>query len=110
MQKGNVEMTTFRRGSRLVTFRVSAEEYDDLSKWSRVSGARSISEFARSAVRQNVQSLRVPSGTLTGDLATLVRTLTDLDTALSETRKRIRGVLGSARSEDQLQPESDRDR
>lgn len=98
-------MTRFRQRSRLVTFRVSTEEYDDLSKWSRASGAPSISEFARAAVRQNVQSLRVPPGTLTGDLATLVRALGDLDTALSDTQKRIRGVLGSARSEDNHSPD-----
>jgi hypothetical protein len=92
-----------RQRSRLVTFRVCLEEYNDLSKWAGVSGARSISEFARAAVLQSVQALRTPSGTLTGDLSTLVRSLADLDAHLSETQKRVRGVLGSARTEESLQ-------
>jgi hypothetical protein len=84
----------------LVTFRVSADEYDDLSRWCMISGARSISEFARAAVRQNVQALRVPAGSLRGDLATLSRELSDLDAALNDVRKRIRGVLGPIRPEE----------
>ena len=91
-----------RLRSRLVTFRVCLQEYNDLSKWASVSGARSISEFARAAVQQRVQTLRTPEGTLTGDLATLVRSLSELDAHLSETQKRIRGVLGSANREEEL--------
>jgi hypothetical protein len=87
-------MTIIRRRSRSVTFRVSAEEYDDLSKYCVLSGARSISDFARDAVLHSVQALRLPAGTLSGDLATLGRALAQLDATLSETRKRIRGVLG----------------
>src|SRR5687767_2455633 len=88
-----------RQRSRLVTFRVCLEEYRDLSEWARVSGARSISEFARAAVQQRVQTLRTPAGSLTGDLSTLVRSLSELDAHLSEMQKRIRGVLGSATEE-----------
>ena len=84
-----------RQSSRLVTFRVSVEEYDEMAKWAKVVGARSVSDFARAAVRHNVQTLRVPSGTLTGDLSKLVRALSELDAALGDTQKRIRGVLGS---------------
>ena len=89
-----------RQSSRLVTFRVSPEEYDELSKWARVVGARSVSDFARAAVRHNIQALRIPSGTLTGDLSKLVRALAELDAALGDTQKRIRGVLGSGRPEE----------
>lgn len=93
-------MTVLKRRSRLVTFRVSAEEYEDLARWSMISRSRSISEFARAAVRQNVQSLSVPTGTLSGDLATLCRSLSELDAALCELSGRIRAVLGRAGSEE----------
>ena len=96
-----------KQRSRLVTFRVSVEEYEELSKWCRVVGARSISEFARAGVRQSVQALRAPSGTLTGDLGKLVRALSELDAALGDTQKRIRGVLGSAGPEEDGQARSD---
>jgi hypothetical protein len=88
---------------------VSAEEYDDLAKWCVLSGARSISDFARDAVLQNVQALRMPSGNLSGDLSTLGRALAELDMTLSETRKRIRGVLGSSDSETGTSPEGGAD-
>ena len=105
-----MKLMNLRQRSRLVTFRVCLEEYNDLSEWAGVSGARSISEFARAAVRQSVQALRAPANTLTGDLATLVQSLSELDTHLSETQKRIRGVLGSARTEEGLKSESRQDR
>ena len=60
----------------------------------------SVSDFARAAVRHSIQALRVPSGTLTGDLSTLVRALSELDAALGDTQKRIRGVLGPGRAGD----------
>jgi hypothetical protein len=85
--------------SRLVTFRVSVEEYDEFCKWCQISGARSISDFARAAVRQNVESLRVPATTLSGDLITLSRALSQLDAELDEVRARIRSVLGPTGSE-----------
>jgi hypothetical protein len=94
-----LDMATGQRKSRLVTFRVSDEEYEQLSSWSRVAGSRSLSEFARAAVRQNVQALRAPAGTLTGDLTTLVKALSEMDAAMSDMQKRIRGVLGSAHTQ-----------
>lgn len=93
-------MKILRRRSRLVTFRVSAEEYDDLYKWCMISGARSMSDFAREAIQQNVQALRNSAGSLNGDLATLGRTLSELDDALGDVRKRIRGVLGRPGTEE----------
>jgi hypothetical protein len=106
---GSGTMTSFKRRSRLVTFRVSVEEYEDLSRWSKIAGSRSISEFARAAVRQNVQALRVPAGTLTGDLASLVRALSEMDAAMGEMQRRIRGVLGSAGTDDTRRQGPDRE-
>jgi hypothetical protein len=86
-------MVILKRRSRLVTFRVSAEEYEHLSNSCVASGARSISEFARLAVLRDVEA-RQPTGALSGDLATLSKELSELDVCLSEIRRRIHGVLG----------------
>jgi hypothetical protein len=90
-------MVVLKRRYRLVTFRVHSEEYDLLTKACLESGARSISEFSRTAVLQRVQQTENSRpGTLTGDLATLSDTLADLDAALEDTRKKIRNVRGSS--------------
>ena len=91
-------MTVLKRRSRLVTFRVSADEYETLTKACVGSGARSIAEFTRAAVMQELQVKRTPAGTLSGDLMTLSRALGELDAALLDIRKIIRGVLGPDRS------------
>ena len=59
------------------------------------SGAASLSAFARAAVLDLVRTMQMPSVTLSGDLTTLTRALTDLDTSLHEASRRIRRVLGS---------------
>ena len=65
-----------------------------LMRWCVTSGARSIADFAREAVLLKVEMLRAPSGSLSGDLATLSTALVDLDAALVELRRRVRLVLG----------------
>lgn len=91
-------MVVLTRRSRLVTFRVSTDEFNILRKSCVECGARSIAEFSRSAVLQMVQKLRDREGSLSGDLATLSKELRELDVILADARKRIRGVLGPARS------------
>ena len=87
-------MTVLKTRSKLVTFRVSAEEHDTLTHWCVASGARSIADVAREAVLLKVEMLRAPAGTLSGDLATLSTALVDLDATLVDLRRRIRVVLG----------------
>ena len=87
-------MLVLKRRSRLVTFRVSAEEHDALMRSCVASGARSIADFARASVLHTAQRMDSPSATLSGDLSTLSKSLGELDASLNEIRKRIRGVLG----------------
>ena len=87
-------MLVMKRRSRLVTFRVSAEEHDALMRSCVASGARSIADFARASVLHTAQRMDSPTATLSGDLTTLSKSLGELDASLSEIRKRIRGVLG----------------
>jgi hypothetical protein len=92
-------MAIVRRKSRIVTFRLSAGEYEALSESCTTSGARSISEFARTAVLDRSQMISGPRITITGDLTTLGKSLSDLDSVLREASTRIRKVLGTAASE-----------
>src|SRR4051812_8086281 len=80
--------------SRIITFRVSGDEADSLSRAWRASGARSLSAFARDAALDRVQSMHAPPTTLSGDLTTLTKTLTQLDQSLQEASGKIRRVLG----------------
>ena len=87
--------SAFGRGrSRIVTFRVSSGEFESMTRASHASGARSLSAFAREAVIDQVRAMNSPAVTLSGDLTTLSKTLTEVDVSLQETSRRIRRVLG----------------
>jgi len=87
-------MGVLKRRSVLITFRVSAEEHEQLEASCLKCGARSISDFVRVAALQKVQMLYGPAGGLSGDLMTLSKGLRELDVVLGDVRKRIRTVLG----------------
>ena len=91
-----------KRRSRLVTFRVSSDEYEHVMSACVGVGARSVSEFARLAVLQRIQALDIPQGALSGDLTTLSAALGELDSSLSEIRKKIRGMLGPMKRPDEI--------
>ena len=62
--------------------------------------ARSIADFSRAAVLEKVQAARRSPGSLSGDLATLSRSLAELDMVLVEARRIIRTVLGNVHAND----------
>jgi uncharacterized protein (DUF1778 family) len=95
----NMAMPILKRRSRPVTFRVSAEEHDVLSRACLSSGARSISEFARLAVLQRAKAQQQQQYNLSGDLSSLSAALGDLDNSLRDVSKRIRSVLGDVAAE-----------
>lgn len=92
-------MPILKRRSRPITFRVSVEEHDVLASTCANSGARSISEFARIAVWQQVKALQQQQYNLSGDLNSLSSALGDLDGVLRDVSKRIRSVLGDVEAE-----------
>jgi hypothetical protein len=47
-------MTVFRKRTRVVSFRVSEEEYEELLGLSQASGAHSVSDFARLAASHSL--------------------------------------------------------
>jgi hypothetical protein len=91
-------MVVLKRRSMMVTFRLSSEEHEALTKACMECGARSIADFARAAVLQKMQSLRTPSGTIAGDLMSISKGLRQLDHSLGNLRKQIRSILGPVTS------------
>jgi len=91
-------MVVLKRRPMMVTFRLTSEEHEAMTKCCVESGARSLADFARAAVLQRMQSLRTPAGTITGDLMTLSKGLRQLDSSLGHLRKQIRGLLGPVAS------------
>ncbi|MDX2150474.1 MAG: hypothetical protein SFV54_07055 [Bryobacteraceae bacterium] len=89
-------MAVLKSRSRLVTFRLSTDEYEDLKRVCIEEGARSISDFARAAVLYRVQTRSATKASLGDDLATLSSRLEELDSALKDLSGRIARVLGSA--------------
>ena len=87
-------MPVLKRKSKIVTFRVSPEEYDALAGACAGSGDRSISAFARNAAIDRLQMTGVRPINISGDLASLGKLLTELDGALSEASDRIHRLLG----------------
>lgn len=87
-------MSLVRGKARIVTFRVSAQEFDLLTQSCLRSGARSLSEFSREAIFDKVDALNARSWGLNRDLNTLAKELGDLDDALREASARISRLLG----------------
>ena len=85
-------MTVFQRKTRLVSFRLSEEEYEWLRHVAAAHGVRSLSDMARSAVRQalfgGLPNQESPEkGLLIGD------TLTKLNKNIEELGLRIDEIL-----------------
>ncbi len=89
-------MPILRKKSRVITFRVEGDEYLRLEKAWQKSGARSLADFARTAILEKIQAMGAPGLSLSRDLATLGKGLGELDAALKETSARIRRLLGPA--------------
>jgi hypothetical protein len=92
----------FKRRKRMVTLRVSNDEYEALKTFCLESEVRSISEFARTAVVDRLAMMNAPRGLLSADLATLNHQLSEVDKVLAELRSRIGQVLGTAGAEPEV--------
>ncbi len=98
-------MLVRQRRTKLVRFRVSPEEYEEISRYCAASGARSLSDVARSAVDQVVlQKGAGPQGRLMETLRAIQRDLHTLDEKLDRISERLeaweqsraRGTAGPA--------------
>ena len=86
--------------TRLVTFRISAEEHHSLTNACATEGARSVSDYARSAVLARMMIHRASSFSLGDDLATLGTRLEEIDQALQELSETIARVMGKRSGKD----------
>lgn len=87
-------MTVFRPRTRLLTVRLSEEEYEELRRICAEEGARSLSDFARESILQRAQTSGFSKGSLAGDLTVLGDQLENVDEAIKALSKRIERVLG----------------
>jgi len=87
-------MTLLASRKKLITFRVTAEEYEALRKICISKRARSISELTRGAVLQQLSAETPSRAIISGDLVTLVSALEQIDGAIKELSGHISKVLG----------------
>lgn len=87
-------MSLFPSRKKLVTFRLSTEEFEALTNYCIASKARSVSELARESILLRVYGDRSQRNLITGDLVTLGSALVEIDAALKNLSGRISRVLG----------------
>lgn len=87
-------MTLLACRKKLITFRVTVEEYEALREICILKGVRSLSELTRGTVLQQLSADSPSRSLLFGDLVTLVSALEQIDDALKELSGRISKVLG----------------
>jgi Arc/MetJ-type ribon-helix-helix transcriptional regulator len=94
------KVTSFaKRRTLLVTFRLTAAEYDDLREACAAGDWKSISEFARAAVIQRLQARSSRRLSLDEGLQTVCGALEEIDAALIGASGLIRRVLHSEQTE-----------
>jgi len=84
--------------NKLVTFRLTEEEFDAVRELCISKGFRSISELTRESLLQQLSGEREPLSFLASDLVTLLTGLQGVDEALKDLRDQIAGVLGPSSS------------
>lgn len=77
-------MPVFNPRNRLVNFRLSEEEFERLRASSALSGARSLSDFARNAVMRSVAQNTVAPPPVEAASPTIDRKVLELETRVSE--------------------------
>jgi hypothetical protein len=87
-------MTLCSSRKKLVTFRLTVEEYEALKSLCIEKGVRSISELTREAVLQHLSTDRQARTIGSGDLVTLITTLEHIDDALKDLGVRISSAFG----------------
>jgi hypothetical protein len=89
-------MTLLASRKKLVTFRVTMEEYEALRGLCVSRRARSISELTRGAVLQQLSTDALSRSAAPDDLVTLISVLEQIDDELRHIRGRISRIVGPA--------------
>jgi hypothetical protein len=72
-------MAVLKRKSRMISLRLSNEEYESLRSLYRIHGSRSVSEFARNAMQKVIAETASPSQSLETRLNDLDLKMSSLD-------------------------------
>lgn len=93
-------MRVLRPRNRLVIFRLSEQEYQSLKTACADEEARSVSDFARSAVLRSVETGGHPEKTIESRMAALARRLGELEAGVKRILRLLEGsrVTEAARS------------
>lgn len=75
-------MSVIHPRNRLVNFRLSEVEFEQLRQASIRAGARSLSEFARNSVLRSLEEFTLAGGSARGRLAALDRRVAELEMAV----------------------------
>jgi hypothetical protein len=78
----------------LVTFRLSADEYAEVTRYCTAEGARSVSDFVRETILHRTSASRGRKGLLEADLITLTTELQHLDFKLKDLSDWISAITG----------------
>lgn len=81
-------VTTVKRRDRLVYFRISQEEFEEILKACDSKGARSVSDLARAAVQEFIRPVK-------SDPEQLVEALKSLRTGLEEINRSVRELVSN---------------
>jgi hypothetical protein len=87
-------MPVLKRRDRVVVFRLTQDEYEELKIVCAVRGARNISDFARSELLTAIEQERRPEAGLQGRLSDVDQKLSSLESKIQRMSNLLEGMAG----------------
>ena len=87
-------MPVLKRRDRVVVFRLTQDEYEELKTVCAVRGARNISDFARSELLTVIDQERRPETALHGRLSDVDQKLSSLESKIQRMANLLEGIAG----------------
>ena len=88
-------MPVLKRRNRVVVFRLTQDEYEDLKTVCSVRGARNISDFARSELLTAIEQERRPETEIKGRLTDVDQKLSSLESKIQRMSQLLEGIAGA---------------
>ena len=85
-------MPVLKRRNRVVVFRLTQDEYEDLKAVCSVRGARNISDFTRSELLTSIGQERRPDTALHGRLSEVDQKLSNLESKIQRMSQLLEGM------------------
>ena len=85
-------MPVLKRRNRVVVFRLTQDEYEDLKTVCSVRGARNISDFARSELLTSIEQERRPETLVQVRLSDVDKKLTSLESKIQKISQLLEGI------------------